>query len=348
MSKGRYRRPPRQHLRKVNFNSAAQAQWFLLVGDLLTVGFSLQRALAFTGVVMRRQQPVIAAVNARLRAGETFADSVRAFVKPDLYYQLMLAEEHGELITTLNEIGQLLVTKHQQRQKLQRLLQYPLLLLFLLGVLIVGLSVYVFPELASWQAGGSEAGGQLRPILIGVAAFLIIFVALAGAGMVVHWYRLGPDQRVDWLCRLPIVGKCYRLYYGYYIASTLAILLRCGMSLKEILGVIEQFSPRSLLFCLGKEAQRQVQDGGELDDLIRKHHFLPGELAVMVHKGMTVEELGADFNMLAKMQFKRLLVQLGELFTLVQPVIFIIIALVIVGLYLSILLPIYQSIQRVY
>lgn len=289
------------------------------------------------------------AVNQHLKAGESFANSVREFVKPDLYYQLVLAEKHGELVETLNEIGTILVTKQKQRQKLQQLLQYPLLLLFLLGLLVMGLSTYVFPELASWQTeqGRSTLTSlkQFWPIFVGV---LMLGVALLVLVTVIRWRKFSADQRAQWLCGLPLVGKFYQLYYGYYVASTLAVLLQCGMSLKEILTVIDNFSPRSLLYCLGQEVRQQVKQGGELRQLVLNHQYLPNEVAVLISKGATVKELGDDLAMLSKMQFKRLINQLEGMLALVQPVIFIVIALVIVGLYLSILLPIYQSVQGVY
>lgn len=288
-------------------------------------------------------------INQQLMAGESFANSVKAFVKPDLYYQLLLAEEHGELENTLAEVGRLLVAKQKQQQKLQRLLQYPLLLLFLLGILILGLSTYVFPELESWQSPGQPSlWGDLQTGLKLVAGVSLVMIALLVIYNLVRWQHFSADQRANWLCGLPIIGKCYRSYFGYYVTSTLAILLQCGMSLKEILVVVEQFSPQSLLFCLGGAAQAQASHGGEMKDLIERHQFLPNELGVLINKGTTVRELGTDLSILAKMQFNRLLSQLGELLTLVQPLIFIVIALVIVLLYLSILLPIYQSIQGVY
>lgn len=300
-------------------------------------------------VVMKKERPILAVVNQRLMAGESFANSIRPFVKTDLYYQLLLAEEHGELENTLGDVGRLLVAKQQQQQKLQHLLQYPLLLLFLLGILILGLGTYVFPELESWQSPGHVSILSRFQVSLRLGLGLgTLFVLLLLISTMIRWRHFSPDQRVDWLCGLPIIGKCYRSYYGYYVTSTVAILLQCGMSLKEILQVVDRFSPNSLLFCLGEAAQKQVSRGGELKDLIEQHYFLPKELEILINKGTTVRELGIDLNVLAKMRFDRLLRQLEELLALVQPIIFIVIAIIIVVLYLSILLPIYQSIQGAY
>ena len=335
--------------RRVSFNQVAQAKWFLLMGDLLKVGFSLQRALAFTAVVMKRQRLALVMVNQRLMEGKSFADSMQPFVGADLYYQLLLAEKHGELSHILTEIGTLLLTKQRQRQKLHRLLQYPLLLLFLLGTLIVGLSVYVFPELNSWQTG---TAGIKWDRLKETGIFLLSFVLLAALGWGVRtgyrWRRFNADQRAAWLCGLPVVGRCYCLYYGYYLSTTLATLLQCGMSLKEILAVVNQFAPRSLLYCLGQLLQSQLAAGGDVKSLVNSRPYLPNELVILADKGTTIDQLGTDLMALGKIQFQRLLAQLEELLSFVQPVIFIVIAVVIVVLYLSILLPIYQSIQGVY
>lgn len=335
--------------RRVSFNQAAQAKWFLLMGDLLKVGFSLQRALAFTTVVMKRQRLALVMVNQRLMEGKSFADSMQPFVGADLYYQLLLAEKHGELSHILTEIGTLLLTKQRQRQKLHRLLQYPLLLLFLLGALMVGISVYVFPELSSWQTGTTRIKWDR---LKETGIFLLSFVLLAALGWCVRtgyrWHHFNADQRAAWLCGLPVVGRCYCLYYGYYLSTTLATLLQCGMSLKEILAVVNQFAPRSLLYCLGQLLQSQLAGGGDVKSLVNSRPYLPNELVILADKGTTIDQLGTDLMALGKIQFQRLLAQLEELLSFVQPVIFIVIAVVIVVLYLSILLPIYQSIQGVY
>lgn len=308
----------------------------------------MQRALAFTTVVMKRQRLALLAINQRLIQGKSFANSLQPFVGADLYYQLLLAEKHGELSRILTEIGTLLITKQRQRQKLHRLLQYPLLLLFLLGALMVGLSIYVFPKLNSWQTG-TVAIKWTR--LKEVSIFLLCFASLAGTSWGIHavlrWRSFNADQRAAWLCGLPLIGRCYCLYYGYYLSTTLATLLQCGLSLKEILAVIDQFAPRSLLHCLGKLLQDELDSGSDVKTLVSSRPYLPNELVILADKGTTMDQLGADLMALGKIYFQRLLAQLEELLSFVQPVIFIIIAVVIVALYLSILLPIYQSIQGV-
>lgn len=301
-------------------------------------------------VVMKKNQRTLSAINDNLATGMTFAESVKDYINTDLYYQLMLAEKHGELIDTLDEIGTLLVTKQKQRRKLQQLLQYPLILLFLLGLLVVGLSAYVFPELSTWQNGdqGPSLFTLIKQWFPLVASGIAMSLTSSGIVLAIRWKKSDAQSRVQWLCGLPILGKCYQLYYGYYVTSTIATMLQSGMSLKEILAVVEFFSEKSLLNSLGQSLQQKVSRGGDIQDVIKSKSYLPDELSILVNKGSTMAELGDDMAVMAKLQFKRLIEQLEGLLSLVQPIIFVVIALVIVFLYLSILLPIYHSVQGAY
>ena len=60
-----------------------------------------------------------------------------------------------------------------------------------------------------------------------------------------------------------------------------------------------------------------------------------------------IDDLGNDLTALANILFQRLASRIERLLTLIQPIIFGIIAIVIVGLYLRLLLPIYHSMQGV-
>lgn len=116
----------------------------------MKVGFSLQQAVAFTTRVLPTSRSQLLAVEKRLKSGRSFSVAVKPFVSVDLQAQLLLAERHGNLGETLDEIGSFLTAQQRQRQKLIALLQYPLLLLLMLAGLMVALKIFVFPEIKSW------------------------------------------------------------------------------------------------------------------------------------------------------------------------------------------------------
>lgn len=323
-----------------------QAKWFLLVSDLLKVGFSLRHALTFTKASMGELAPFLAAVEQRMQEGETFAASLSPYIKTDLYYQLVLAERHGDLKKTLRELGQLLNARERQYKKLRELLQYPLILLMLLAVVITGLIMFVYPELHSWQqySNGNSWLEIFKEVLIAAVTCLIL-ISLCSYR---RWQKQGRLKQVMTLCCLPIVGHCYKLYFGYYLTTNLATLLRHGLSLQEITNITATFDKKSLLYQFGQIISSEIERGGDLTAIISRYQFIPGELAIFINKGATLTELGEDLTAFANILFDDLIQASEKVLVWVQPLIFVVIAIIIVALYLSILLPIYHSISGVY
>lgn len=344
----RLHKPKQKRFKPVRFQTAQQAQWFLLVHDLLTVGFSLRHAIRFTLTVYPRLQPFLEHLRRELKGGKSFSAGIRPYVSTDLYYQLLLAEQHGDLDVTLGEIGTLLTVREKQRRKLRGLLQYPLLLLGMLLIVLVGLVSFVYPELATWQnQNNSGSSTSLMTLGINTGLYLLAIILVGILLQRWRWRHATPLQRLITRCHWPIIGPCYTLYYRYYLTTNLAIMLCHGLSLKEIIGVTSRFRRRSLLYQFSLIVNHQLEQGEQLDQTLQMYPFIPGELVIFINKGATLKDLGDELTALAKIQFRRLTQQIESLLVWIQPVIFGLLALIIVALYLSILLPIYHSMQGV-
>lgn len=152
-----------------------QGEWFQLLFELLSVGFSLKQAVNFSGTLMPKSQGIINLVNDRLAEGYSFAQSVQPLVKVDIYYQLMLAEEHGALVNTLSSISEFYRLCSQQKKKMHGLLEYPLILLAMLTMIGCAMRGWLVPEMQSlqadtmpnwWTAVGYACGGAIVVLLV--------------------------------------------------------------------------------------------------------------------------------------------------------------------------------------
>lgn len=327
----------------VKFNRRDLAEWLLLIADLLKSGFSLRHAVEFSSTIFKHNQVILEQINDAMKGGTSFADCLQPYVKPNLYYQLLLAEQHGNLEECLQELGKVMGLQEKQRQKLSTLLQYPLILLGLLGCLTIALKLFVFPELSQWNTGEEKFTSYFWWIIYygcGVCLLGLIF-------SLVRWYRMDSLARINWLCRLPVIGKCWQLYYGYYVTINLAMMIRHGLTIKEICSIVELKKTKSFLSSLGILVKNEINQGRNLTKLFHQVRFLPQELKVLTEKGSTLTNLGDDLTALANILFTRLTKRLERLLMLVQPIVFGIIALAIVALYLQLLLPIYHSMQEV-
>lgn len=323
------------------------ARWFLLLGQLMSVGFSLKQAVGFTTRVMPKERRQFSVIADSLQAGHSFATAVKPFVGVDLQAQLLLAECHGNLGETLSEIGSYLQMQQKQRKKLMVLLQYPLMLLIMLLMMLVALKIFVFPELQSWQNNGNFEWWQLVPWkLLAVVSITILVVAVSC--WLCRWKKQDANGRAQLLSRLPVLGKMFRLYYGYYLISNLAVMLTHGLSLQECCQVVMKLDRRSLLCWWGTTIARLEMNGDDLFKQLKKTSYLPRELPLFLERGLTVKQLAAELTAYHHLLFQQLLTKTEQLLVFVQPVLFIVVAVMIVGMYLSILLPIYHSLQGVY
>lgn len=335
------------HTKPVNFKASQQADWFLLMHDLLAVGFSLQHAVQFSQRAYPRQAAFFSKIDQQLRTGCLLADALKPYLRIELYYQLLLAEQHGSLSITLKEIGQYLQVQKQQHRQLKTLLEYPLILLMMLGTILAALLIFVFPELQSWQQQNQLPIDERWPIGETLIITGGVFFSYGGLA-VIHWRHMSTLKKVRHQCRWPLFGKIFREYYGYYLTSNLAILLQHGFSLHEICQLTNKFDDDSLLHQVGWAAFELSSQGRQLTDLILKAPFLPDELAIFINRGLTNEQLGQELTLFSKLKFKKFRQSTMHILVLVQPALFILIAAGIFLMYLSILLPIYHSLQEVY
>ncbi|RRK09546.1 secretion protein F [Lactiplantibacillus garii] len=326
-------------LRKRNrLKPTVQATLFETLADLLQNGFSLRSAMRFIvdvqGPAFKPLRPVLSA----LAAGDSLAAALAPFIAVDLYYQLLIAEMHGQLTTTLIQAGQLMRTRSNQAQQIRRLLQYPCLLLVLLMGTLIMVKTAVLPNFSGLTSAPAQAVSWR--LIIGSGCTVI------GLGMVitiVQLKRLPVRTRYRWLARWPLVGPLIKTYTGYYLTLNAGMLLSGGLGIRAICEVSHRFRADSLLQQQGVFIERSLLAGHSLASTIRADVLLPDELALLVSKESPTEQLSQELVYFATVQYERLIRKLNRLISWIQPAMFLVIALVIIGTYLNILLPMYNS-----
>ncbi len=81
---------------------------------------------------------------------------------------------------------------------------------------------------------------------------------------------------------------------------------------------------------------------------LRGQQFIPRQLLVFLQKGSTNRQLARELSAFSTLQYRDLVRRTERGLALVQPILLGVVALLIVGAYLSLLLPMYQNLQGVY
>ncbi len=319
-----------------------QATLFETLADLIDNGFSLRDAMRFIVDVHGQKFKGLTPVITQLQAGVGLASALQAYIAVDLYYQLLIAEEHGALVTTLQQAGQLMRTKATQQQQIRRLLQYPLVLLALLVGTLVMVKTAILPNFSTMATAPAQTISW--QLLLGSFTTIVILGLIIVGGRL---KQLPTRARYLWLARLPLVGPLIRTYCGYYLTLNAGMLLAGGLELRGICEVSTHFEPQSLLQQQGHFVEQALLAGQSLAEIIKADRLLPDELILLVGKESPAEQLSQEMIYFATVQYRRLVRDLNRLISWIQPLMFMIIALVIVGTYLNILLPMYNSMGEI-
>ncbi|KRN89968.1 comg operon protein 2 [Ligilactobacillus ceti DSM 22408] len=325
-----------------------QVLFFELLASFLKAGFSIQQAIVQMGVLAPNLQQVLQVMKKKLQQGAEFSCVLKPYINENLYYQILIAEQYGNIDECITELGRLLKLRLQQRNKLKSLLIYPVCLLIFLIFLIGVVKIFVLPQIITFnQVQQSFLGSHNKMILWGIVVLLIVFLS----GYIIWRLKWLREQNVlakhQWYSTLPLVGKLYQIYCHYYLTYNLGMLLKSGMELQAICYCCQHYQPTSLLYQLGISLPKIILNGEKLADFVDKYRFIPSELILFINKGQTLNELSRELLLYSELSYEKLLKESNRLLNLIQPILFGVIGLLIIGTYLVIFGPLYRDLGGV-
>src|SRR5699024_7912798 len=128
-------------------------------------------------------------------------------------------------------------------------------------------------------------------------------------------------------------------YYAYYLSANLGQLLASGLSVKQMLTVLQQLPDRALLHQLADTLAQQLQAGELPVGWLQRQPFIPSQLVILLQKGQTRDQLARELVAYSQLRYRELVRLTEQALALVQPILLTVVALLIVGAYLSLLLP---------
>ncbi len=284
-------------------------------------------------------------IERELLAGAELVPLLAPYLQPNVYFQLQLTTTYGALAPALKEAAELLRLMATQRQKLRQLMAYPLGLFVSMAGLFVTLQVGILPQLQQDLAPATTVGVNWTHYL------WFGGVALAVGGLVAgwRWWARQPSlQLASLYLRVPYVGRICQAYYAYYLTANLSQLVQSGLSVKQMMGVLQQLPERALLHQLARKLEQQLAAGQSPVGWLRGQQFIPRQLLIFLQKGSTNRQLARELRAFSTLQYRDLVRRTERGLALVQPILLGVVALLIVGAYLSLLLPMYQNLQGVY
>lgn len=330
------------------------------LATLLDAGLTLEYALS--ALIEQSEDEsvhqILAGVRSELLAGHTLAQAMGQYesVFPDIYRALIKAgEASGELGHVMMRLADYTESRQVLRQKVVLAFVYPAIVTAVALMVVLGLLIYVVPQVVSVFQQSHQTLPLLTRMLIGLSSglqetWLYLLIALLGGGFAVRALLRREEIRFQWhlrLLRLPMVGRLVRGINTARMASTLAILAGSGVplliSLQAAAGVVTNLPMRRAV----EDAAKKVREGVTLSRALAVSGLFPPILVHLIASGENSGKLDAMLDRAATQQEQEISNYTSVLTSLLEPVLILVMGGVVLTIVLAILMPIIEMNQMV-
>ncbi len=335
---------------------AQKADFLIRIGTFLKEGYTISESIDFFIKYEKEEDKIILRkILNVLMKGRKLSEAITQLSLPEnIQGFVYFAENYGDLAKGLIKGGELYKNNEMNKQKLRKLLIYPIFLLWLLGAFSIIMFAYLFPHLTNLY---SSLSIDLPPITLFVISivrlspyFAIAFLLLLFALIFYYHYIFKKKDalvKARLLTKIPLLRWFYKTIFTYYFCIHLSCLLKNGMSILEALRIFEK--QRAIPF-LNRESvllKNCLVKGESLQNILQYHQYYHQELVFIVDHGQRNGRLPDELEYYASWLFQQFQQKVKLIFMLLQPALFVCIGLIILLLFSSILIPLFKMVEGI-
>ena len=262
--------------------------------------------------------------------------------------KMRFAEDYGSIEDMLIKIENYLKIKKEQKEKVIKTLRYPLILIIALVALIMVFNLLVIPQFESIYTSSSIKMDIQTIILIKIIYYtpkVISVVIVLIIGIALYMLYIKRYKKIKFLKTLMFIPKVRtyaKLYYSYKFTLELSLFLMSGFSLKTALEVIIVEDYDYYLTYFSKRIIKDLVKGLSFEEAIASIKFFDKSVEKFVVHGKNNGFIDKELKLFSELMLDTFLTSLDKMLRKFQPVLFAMLAFVIIGLYMVILLPIFN------
>ena len=323
-------------------------------GELLSRGFSIQQVMETLDLYYSKKNNLTFQIILQsLFEGKTFYESLKnANFSSTICEFIYLSEKNGDLANGCKNAGITLRKLFEKGKQLRNKLIYPTVLFFFVFLLFLFIRMTIYPNFEMLQIQTSSSNNELLPILTMIPTilfyiFCIVIVVSFLLFICLQYFMKKKSQFKMWkvLIKIPLVKNGIQSYLTYYFSYQLYGLLNAGVSLQNCLTVFKEIQTKGWLKELAIYLEQQLLLGNDFSKSVAATKLFLPELEKSINLGNQNGKLVLELEHMSEFSFVKLEQLIQKVIVVIQPIMFTIIAVIIICLYLSILLPIFQMME---
>ncbi|MHC0035929.1 competence type IV pilus assembly protein ComGB [Pseudoneobacillus sp. C159] len=328
-----------------------QGNYLKKIGELLERGYSYSEAVESLLLQMptHRKQELLSCLE-NLKAGEPLHNVLSSLkFQKDVIGYLYFADKHGGMLEAISEGSKLLLNKHINFQKLKKAIVYPLFMFLMTNILLFFVDRTLLPQyLTLYSSMGLEVNTFTKVVvtfgtlLPRISVSFLIFSVLLTISYYLYFVKLPILRQRKVLLSVPLLGSTLRLIQTQYFTMQLGYLLSGGLSVHESLQLFIS-APRNLFYRnVCHIITNRLRTGEDFPQILVHLNFFEKELPYIVIHGQTNGKLDKELLFFSQSCFKKLEERMDKGLRQIQPVLYGIIAILVISMYLSIMLPMFR------
>lgn len=286
--------------------------------------------------------------------GSTFAKTLERY--PKVFNKIFLSmveagEASGTLDTILIRLAEFTEAQDQLNSKVKSALMYPVIMLVITVVLLMGLFVFVIPQMVAVFESAPELQLPWYSVaIIDLSGFMVnywyvLFGIAFGMYIVFLNWKNSPNGSRQWdaiSLKLPMFGPMTRMVAVSRFTRTLATLLTGGVPMLQALDIVKNVVDNAVLADAIDDARNNITEGENIATPLKRSGQFP---PIVIHMVSIGEKTGELENMLIQVSDAydfQVRNKVDGLTNIMGPVVIVVMGIVIAIIVFAIMVPMFE------
>lgn len=259
-----------------------------------------------------------------------------------------LSSHHSSFEEVLQTSAEQIARRMELERQTKKKMLYPVALFIGLFSSLIVFRQYFLPNMTALFASRNEEEALWTSALFLRLPDILLLLIVGSAVTVIavqRWLKTQTaEQQTAFLYRLPLVKRYMQLYVTREFSYILSGFLQSGVSLQDALFHSEAQKKSLVISYVATRLKEHVLAGTSLSQAVAAQPYFHRDFTAYVRHGESNGQLGAELHVYAKILEQHEQERQKLFLSCIQPVVFSVVAICIVGAYLAILLPMYDMI----
>ncbi|MFF2754335.1 competence type IV pilus assembly protein ComGB [Psychrobacillus sp. NPDC058041] len=333
-----------------------QSSFLKRLSDLLKEGYTFHESVSMLlPFHVKKSELIIQRVIEVHKSGSDVSEVFKLLGFPKrLILPISLAGKHGNLQETVSVLGVQSAIFENARKRMNTLLMYPLFLFGVIFLLFTVFRIYFLPHMESLLGtrNSIDTGSTIvwtnvllqlpNFFLIGISTIVVLIFAF-----IFGMSKRDIKTRLNIYSRIPIFNSWYYLFLTRVFSREMGGLIESGMSIQQAFDALVSQKENMTIQYIANQMKGKIVHGESFSQAAMLLNYFTEDFYLFVTHGENSGYLGRELSLYSEFLTERIESKISKYLSILQPTLFIILAIFIIGAYLAILLPIYEMINIV-